>query len=153
MKLKIIPYQIPFEQSCRDIIASLPDWFGLPESNAAFLADLKRYPSWVAIENEKVVGVITLREVLSKSYEITFLVVDPTYHRKGVGRNLVNFVEEVTRRAGGQWLHVKTLAMSHPDPHYALTREFYVSIGFTPLFESEVFWGKENPAVVLIKSI
>jgi hypothetical protein len=36
---------------------------------------------------------------------------------------------------------------------YALTREFHFSIGFTPLFESEVFWVKENPAVVLIKSI
>ena len=36
---------------CREILAGLPDWFGLPEANAAY-ADLAEVsPTWVALED------------------------------------------------------------------------------------------------------
>lgn len=103
--------------------------------------------------NEKVVGVITLLKVLPNSFEILFLAVNPNHHRRGTGRKLINYVEEVAKNEGAKWLFVKTLATSHPDPHYALTRKFYYLLGFSGLLESDTFWGKENPTIVLIKSI
>lgn len=153
MKINIESYQIKYKQACKDIIEALPEWFGLPEANEQFLLDLERISSWVALDDDKVVGIITLLKVLPNSFEISFLAVDPTYHRKGIGRKLINHIEEVARIENGQWLYVKTLAPSLSDSYYALTREFYYSLSFSALFETDCFWGKENPTVVLVKPL
>lgn len=147
------PYSFLFAQDCANIIAALPDWFGIPEANAAYLESLKKFPSWVAINGEKVVGVITLTGPYPGSFEIHFMAVHPDYHRQGIGKKLVKQVEEEARKSEGKWLHVKTLSSAHPDPNYAHTRDFYIALGFTPLFESDTIWGPENPAVILIKSL
>lgn len=135
------------------MIASLPDWFGIPEANAAYLESLNKFQSWVAIKAEKVVGVITMVRLYPGSFEIHFLAVKAGYHRQGIGKILVTHVEEEARKIAGKWLHVKTLSASHPDLYYAHTREFYYALAFSPLFESDTIWGPENPAVILIKAL
>ena len=153
MQIKIVPYQSVFRQACKDIIESLPDWFGIPEANEAFLLDLNKFPSWVALKVKTVVGCITLQQNYPNSFEIHFLAVHPDFHRKGIGKLLIQQIEEVSRQQGGCWLHVKTLSPSHPDPYYGFTREFYYSLGFSPLFESNTIWGAANPAIILVKKI
>ena len=140
-------------EPCEDLIAALPDWFGIAESNAGFLRDLARLPSWVALDAGRVLGAATLGSHGSASFEIKFMAVRPEHHRRGLGRRLVETLEAEARHAGGRWLHVKTLAPSHPDPFYARTRAFYLALGFSPLFESTALWGPENPALVLIKAL
>jgi GNAT superfamily N-acetyltransferase len=81
------------------------------------------------------------------------MAVRPEFHRQGVGRALLSHLEIEAAARGGLWLHVKTLAPSHPDPFYARTRKFYEAMGFAPLFESETQWGPENPALVLVKRL
>ena len=153
INITLLPYSISHEQDCANLIAALPEWFGIPEANAAYLESMNKFPSWVALNEDKVVGVITLTEQFQGSFEIHFLAVHPDFHRKGIGKLLVQQVEEVSRQQGGRWLHVKTLSPSHPDPHYGLTREFYYSLGFSPLFESDTIWGAANPAIILVKKI
>ena len=77
----------------------------------------------------------------------------PESHRQGIGRTLLAQLETEAASRGGRWIHVKTLAPSHPDPFYARTRKFYEAMGFAPLFESTALWGPENPAVVLVKRL
>jgi hypothetical protein len=48
---------------------------------------------------------------------------------------------------------VKTLAGAHPDPKYAMTRCFYAAIGFEPLEELSMFWGKDNLCLLLVKPL
>lgn len=151
--ITLLPYSSSYEQDCGEIIAALPDWFGIPAANAAYLESLNQFPSWLAIKEEKVVGVITLAGQYPGSFEIHFLAVHPDFHRQGVGRKLVDLVEEEARKSEGKWLHVKTLSSSHSDPYYAQTREFYFALGFSPLFETDALWGPENPAVILIKAL
>jgi GNAT superfamily N-acetyltransferase len=153
LDLTLLPYSPSYEKDCADIIAALPDWFGIPEANEAYLESLNKFPSWIAIKGEKVVGVITLIGPYPGSFEIHFMAVHPSYHRQGVGKKLVEHIEEEARKSEGKWLHVKTLSPSHPDPYYARTREFYFSLGFQPLFESDTMWGADNPAIILIKSL
>jgi GNAT superfamily N-acetyltransferase len=149
----IVPYEPGYEAECAELIAALPDWFGIPEANAAFIRDLERLPSWLALREGKVAGAATLAEHFAGSFEIHFMAVHPGCHRQGIGRCLVEQLEGEALRRGGRWLHVKTLAPSHPDPFYARTRAFYFALGFAPLFESDALWGPENPAVVLIKML
>jgi ribosomal protein S18 acetylase RimI-like enzyme len=149
--IKLIRYNPQYAEVCANILSELPDWFGLPESNAEYLNNLSRLPSWVALMGDKVVGMATLEAQLPGTFEISFLAVASEYHRLGIGKQLIERLEAEARQQGGRWLLVKTLAPSHPDPFYANTREFYRAIGFEQLFESNAFWGPENPAVVMIK--
>jgi N-acetylglutamate synthase-like GNAT family acetyltransferase len=153
MDITLLPYSISHEQDCADLIAVLPQWFGIPEANTSYLESMKKYSTWVALNEDKVVGVITLTEQFQSSFEILFLAVHPDYHRKGIGKLLIKQVEEVSQQQGGRWLHVKTLSPSHPDPFYGLTREFYYALGFSSLFESDTIWGAANPAIILVKQI
>lgn len=153
MTLALHPFEARFEKACVELIAALPDWFGIPESNAAYARDLARLPSWVALQGDALLGAITLASHFSGSFEVHFLAVRPEQHRRGIGRRLIDHVEGEARRRGGRWLHVKTLAPSHPDPFYARTRSFYQALGFEPLFESATLFDASNPALVLIKRL
>jgi GNAT superfamily N-acetyltransferase len=149
----IVPFEPRFAEECSALLAALPDWFGIPESNANYLRNLALLPSWIAVCDGKVVGAITLEPHFPASFEVHFMAVRPEHHRQGVGRVLLAHLEAEARGRGARWLHVKTLAPSHPDPFYARTRAFYQAMGFTPLFESEALWGPGNPAVVLVKAL
>jgi GNAT superfamily N-acetyltransferase len=150
-KVRIVPFEGRFREPCRALIAALPDWFGIPESNAAYLHNLSLLPSWVALVASEVVGAITLEQHFPASFEVHFMAVRPEYQRRGIGRALLDRLQTEADARGGRWLHVKTLAPSHPDPFYARTRAFYTAMGFSPLFESSVLWSAENPALVLVK--
>lgn len=149
--LEIVPFASGFAAASDELIAALPDWFGLPESNAEYLRNLSRLPSWVALLGGQLAGAITLEAHFPGSFEVHFMAVRPEHHRHGIGRALLARLEAEARTRGGRWLLVKTLGPSHPDPFYARTRAFYEAMGFSPLFESDALWGPENPALVSVK--
>jgi len=68
----------------------------------------------------------------------------PAWHRRGIGRALVERAASYARAEGFTLLHVKTLAPSDPDPGYAATRRFYEAMCFVPLEELPQVWGPEN---------
>jgi len=147
----IVPFASRLAAASDELIAALPDWFGLPESNAEYLRNLSRLPSWVALLDGQLAGAITLEPHFPGSFEVHFMAVRPEHHRRGIGRALLARLEAEARARGGRWLQVKTLGPSHPDPFYARTRAFYEAMGFSPLFESAALWGPENPALVSVK--
>jgi ribosomal protein S18 acetylase RimI-like enzyme len=149
--VEIVPFEERFHECCEELIAALPEWFGLPAYNALYLRNLSRLPSWVAILGSKVVGAIILEQHFPASFEVHFMAVHPEHHRRSIGRALLDRLETEVQARGGRWLQVKTLAASHPDPFYARTRRFYEAMGFSPLFESATLWSPDNPALVLVK--
>jgi GNAT superfamily N-acetyltransferase len=151
--VRIVPFEARFHEPCKALIAALPEWFGLPDSNAAYLRNLSLLPSWVALVDSEVAGAITLEQHFQASFEVHFMAVRPENHRRGIGRALLDRLEAEVRARAGRWLHVKTLAPSHPDPFYARTRAFYEAMGFSPLFESSAFWSADNPTLVLVKRL
>ena len=150
---RLIPFASHFADQCEALIAGLPEWFGQPESNAAYLRDLDRFPSWLSCRGSEVCGAGTLAQHYPDSFEVHFMAVRPEFHRQGIGSALLAHLEREAVSRGGGWLHVKTLAPSHSDPFYARTRRFYEAMGFAALFESTALWGPENPAVVLVKRL
>ena len=144
------PNDIP---GCARILGSLPDWFGMEESNRAYIASLATSPGAVAVDGEAIVGFIALIEHFETSYEINVMAVPREQHRHGIGARLIDWAEAWCRARSIPWLHVKTRGPATPDPEYERTRRFYLAMGYAPLFESLTLWGPENAALVLVKHL
>lgn len=147
---KLRPEDIP---TCAAILSELPRWFGIPESNRAYIEALSHLPAAVAEHDGRVVGFVSLRSHNSRSAEIDAMAVTPELHHRGVGRSLVGWVLEWCQTKGVVWLHVKTRGPSTPDPYYERTRKFYQAVGFDPLFESMNLWGSQDAALVLVRKV
>jgi GNAT superfamily N-acetyltransferase len=139
--------------TCRDILHTVPTWFGIPEANEAYAAFADTHHTWVAYSDQgEPIGIVSGQQHFRESAEIEVLAVRAEWHRRGVGRALVDVFETYQREKGACMLEVKTLGPSHGDPGYALTRSFYTSIGFVPIEELWI-WGPDNPALIMCKPI
>lgn len=139
--------------ACERILYGLPDWFGLEESNRAYIDSLATSPGAVATEADEIVGFIALTRHFDTSYEINVMAVPRERHRQGIGARLIHWAEDWCRAGAIPWLHVKTRGPTTPDPEYDRTRRFYLAMGYAPLFESLTLWGPENAALVLVKHL
>jgi GNAT superfamily N-acetyltransferase len=145
------------------LLRSLPTWFGIASSNAAYVESARELPAYLARPARSggrdpdaaadPVGVLLVRRHFRHAAEIHLLAVHPSLHRRGAGRALVAALEADLLADGCQFLQVKTLGPSHPDRGYALTRLFHASLGFLPLEEMREFWGPENPCLLMVKAL
>ncbi len=138
---------------CESILAELPEWFGLPESNAAYAARAEEGPAWIADRAGTPVGLMLLKPHFAETVEIELLAVRAALHRSGIGRALVGAAETHANGRGARFLTVKTRGPSIPYEPYERTRAFYVATGFTPLEEFAEIWGPENPALLMAKAL
>jgi GNAT superfamily N-acetyltransferase len=144
----------PLESSdidaCAAVLARLPQWFGMTETNAAYIDSLSRLPAFVAVRDGAVVGFLALELHTPASAEITVMGVDPGRHRQGIGSALLDETERWCRTRDVRWLHVKTRGPSTYDDDYERTRRFYLARGFEALYESRTEWGPANAALILV---
>ena len=134
------------------LLASVPEWFGIPEANAQYVADAGRLPSYLAVDGDVVVGVALLAEHFPESRELHLLAVRRDRHRQGIGRLLVETVVEDLREAGVRLLEVHTVGPSHEDEGYARTREFYLALGFVAMTELQgIDWS--GPTLILVRPL
>ena len=138
---------------CAEILASLPQWFGITRSNAQYALEAGELPMFVAVEERHVPGMIVLKPQTPFAVEILVFGVRPECHRKGIGRALVRRAEEWVKAAGAKYLTVKTRGPSVPDANYEKTRLFYVGVGFVPLEEFPTFWDAQNPCLFMVKPL
>lgn len=145
----------PQEKSdiCAKVILSLPDWFGLPESNKEYIAGVAKTDFFAAYMFGEVVGFYSIISHFPQTSEIYVCGVLQEYHRLGIGKKLLKVIEKDLKKKGVKFLTVKTLSASHPDKSYAKTRKFYEAVGFVPLEEFKELWGKENPCLFMVKEL
>jgi N-acetylglutamate synthase-like GNAT family acetyltransferase len=135
---------------CASILAELPEWFGLPQSNAEYAERAEREQAWVAEENGNALGLVVLADPGFSAIDIHLLAVRRRAHRRGVGNALVQHALAETRALGRPYLTVKTRGPSLPYEPYEKTRAFYEAVGFAPLEEFTSIWGPENPCLIMI---
>jgi GNAT superfamily N-acetyltransferase len=118
---------------CRQILDTVHEWFGIPEANDAYVEFVDTHDTWVAYSSQHTpIGLISGQRRFAETAEIEVMAVRPEWHRRGVGRALVEVFEAHHRSQGTRLLEVKTLGPSHEDPGYRSTRAFYMGIGFLP---------------------
>jgi GNAT superfamily N-acetyltransferase len=138
---------------CRQLLEELPDWFGIPEAIDEYVARAERSMAVVAVTERREVGLLTLVRHTAFAAEIDVMAVKPDYHRRGVGRAIVERAERLLALDGVEYLQVKTLADTVEYEPYALTRAFYTACGFRPLQVFPELWDPENPALQLVKCL
>lgn len=141
-------------ETCREILEALPEWFGIPAAIDAYAKGVAELPMLVA-KNQSglVIGFIALKPQTPSAVEAYVLGIRREWHRKGYGHLLFEAAERVARKLGARFLAVKTLADTHPDPHYQATRLFYESIGFEPIEVFPALWSPDHPCLLLAKTL
>ncbi|HTX93270.1 MAG TPA: GNAT family N-acetyltransferase [Anaerolineales bacterium] len=135
------------------ILRLLPGWFGLETALLQYEKDIDGLPTFLAKDGGAVLGFLSLKQHNPYSAEVLVMGVRPEVQRGGLGRVLVQATEAYARGLGVEYLQVKTLGPSNPDPGYAKTRLFYEAMGFRPLEEFKQIWDANNPCLVMVKWI
>lgn len=132
------------------LLATVPEWFGQPDSNREYIEDSRRLETWTVRDSAgTVVGVTLVNRHFPWEADLHLIVVDRTHHGQGIGHEMVRAVVEACRADSVRLLQVKTLGASHPDAGYARTREFYQKVGFLELEETDL-WGEGTPCLIMV---
>ena len=137
---------------CRNILATIPDWFGVPASNAEYERLAESGPAVVAVEDGAPVGLMLLKRHFTSALEVYFIAVERGRHRRGAGRALMDHAEAGARAEGRQFVQGKTLGPSAGSEPYERTRRFYEALGYAAIEELDIGWGPENPTLILVKA-
>ena len=140
---------------CDEIVASLPEWFGLDEGIRE-AADAVRHQRGLVYEREGTVfGFLTYEPRATESAEITWIAVHPEARGGGVGTALLEVLTTRLVREGKRLLFVKTLSdRQDPGPEYAATRAFYLGRGFVPAAELDLDPpDPENPIQLMVLAL
>jgi GNAT superfamily N-acetyltransferase len=138
---------------CAPILRALPEWFGIEAALRQYEREIETLPTFLARGGEAVIGFLTVKQHFPGAAEILVMGVIPAAQGRGIGRALVAAAEVYARGLGIEYLQVKTLGPSNPDPGYARTRAFYEALGFRPLEELRQIWDENNPCLILVKKL
>ncbi len=134
---------------CERVLRALPGWFGIEQSVRDYVREVADLPTLAVGED----AFLSLKHHTTAAAEIYVMGVVPERQGHGLGTALVEAAETSLRRDGVEFLQVKTLGPSHPSAHYARTRRFYESRGFSPLEELYGIWDASNPCLILVKRL
>ena len=73
----------------RQVLEALPDWFGIPEAREDYIKNCTEQLFFTAIEQDREVGFIYLKETGKETVELYVMGVLKEYHRRGIGRELL----------------------------------------------------------------
>lgn len=139
-------------QIAQDILAQLPDWFGIPESAAEYVRGCREKPVWADLTENGLQGFIALKETSPATAEIYVMGVVPARHRQGTGRALFEAFLDYAKTQGYSFIQVKTVRKGAWES-YDKTNEFYVAMGFQELECFPQFWDEKNPCQIYIRTV
>jgi GNAT superfamily N-acetyltransferase len=111
------------------VVESLPEWFDQMARTHAIPIDIQHQGGFVAVQDGKVVGFVTLY-VAEGRLQIGWLGVGKEFRRTGIGKALLHRVEERALELGLAEIATYTLGDGVDYPPYQQTRMFYFRNGF-----------------------
>src|ERR1700693_4111067 len=139
---------------CREVLESLPEWFGIAAAVEAYVSAADDLPMLACFSPaDGGIGFVSVKTHTPVAAEIYVMGVKPTSHRRGIGRALIEATARLAASQAARFLTVKTLSPSRPDAGYAATRLFYEAVGFLPIEEFPTLWGSENPCLLMLRQL
>lgn len=134
------------------ILADLPEWFGLPESTAEYVRESGENPMWTALLDGEEAGFIVQKQTSDAAVEICVMGVKKRYHRQGIGARLWQAFASDAREKGFSYAQVKTVAAGR-YLEYDRTRAFYERMGFQALEVFPTLWDAWNPCLLMVQKL
>jgi ribosomal protein S18 acetylase RimI-like enzyme len=128
-KISFRPKREEDHEGMVEVACALSQWF-TPEGLADMAQDFKFHAGFIAMDEGKIVGFITYETLTGNLAELSWIGVHPGYQHQGVGKRLLQLLEEQLITQGIRILQVSTLADSVVYEPYAETRAFYRANGF-----------------------
>ncbi len=110
------------------------------------------YEIYSAVDDEDVVvGYICFgkRPLTQGTYDVYWIVVDPSLQGNGIGKRLMKFAEQKIKEKGGNLILVETSSQDK----YLKTRLFYKSCGYEETARIKDFYKKGDNLVIFAKHI
>ena len=140
------------EKISREILADLPEWFGMPESTEEYIENSKSKPFFSCFLREDPVGFVVLNETSPDCAEIFVMGIKKKYHRQGLGEKLNDRFETLAKKLGYTYLQVKTVETGHYE-EYDRTNSFYQAMGYKKLEVFPDLWDEWNPCQIYVKNL
>ena len=114
-ELRPIPVYHGRAAICRELLESLPEWFGIPVSVESYVAAADELPMLAYFATDEVVGFVSVKTHTAFAAEVYVMGVKLPWHRRGIGRALIDAAAELAISQGVRFLTVKTLSPSNDD--------------------------------------
>ena len=107
------------------------------------------YNVFVYTENDKIIGYhcVGLRPLTDAVYDLYWIVTDPDYTNKGIGKKLLLNAEKFVSERGGRWLLIETSSKEN----YEGTRNFYLRNNYSIISEINDFYTVGDMLIVFGK--
>ena len=153
MEIQLIKEKKLKEKICMDILRDLPEWFGIETSLLEYVQGVAEKEFYTTVDQGKYVGFFSVKLLNNATAELYVNGVLKEYHRKGIGRKMIERIEDSLKQRGFKLLMVKTIGESVNNISYSKTRSFYKDMGFLPLEEIKEIWGVDNPCLIMVKPL
>ena len=138
---------------CYNIIDKLDNWFGKEDTNRKYAKGVREDFFLTAKIKEEAVGFISIKEHNEFTSEIYVLGILKEFHKRGIGKRLIEIAKDKLVKDKKKFLTVKTLSGSNPNKYYKKTRKFYKAMDFYPLEEMPELWSEEEPCLYMLKTL
>ena len=152
MEIRTVTDRTEKQQIARFILESLQEWFAIDEAREDYIVKSVDLPFYAAFDKEKPVGFLCLKETGKDTVELCVMGVLKGYHRKGVGKMLVEKAKEEAMQMGYSFFQVKTVQMGIYED-YDDTNRFYRSLGFKEFEVFPLLWDEKNPCQIYVMSL
>lgn len=136
----------------REVLADLPEWFGIPESTEEYIRESADMPFWASFSGNEATGFIALKQTSPFAAELYVTGVKKRFHRQGIGRELFQAFYEYAKQNEYEFLQVKTVDEGRYD-EYDQTRMFYERLGFRKLEVFPALWDEWNPCLIMVMAV
>lgn len=140
------------EKICNEILNQLPEWFSKKDGIMWYSKESRTSHLWAAIDGNKTVGFIVMKETSPYTVEINVMGVLKEYQRKGIGAELFKSFYKFAQNNNYEFIQVKTVKNGKYSS-YDITNSFYKKVGFRELECLYDLWDKDNPCQIYIMSI
>lgn len=152
MMVREITESIEKQRIARSVLEALPDWFAIPESREAYIRECVGQLFYAALDQDRPVGFLCLKETGRDTVELAVLGVLKAYHRRGIGRELFLKAKAAAVERGYSFLQVKTVKMGVYED-YDDTNRFYLALGFKEFEVFPMLWDAQNPCQIYVMSL
>ena len=152
MEIREIKEPAEKQRIARLVLEALPEWFEIQETREAYIRESAGLPLFAAYDGERPVGFLCLKETGKATVELAVTGVLKEYHRKGIGRMLFDAAKNYAKRAGYEFMQVKTVQPGFYED-YDRTNRFYQSLGFKEFEVFPTLWDADNPCQIYVMSL